>query len=195
MENSKQHPSLIVPSSGTEASGVATFASGCFWCTEAIFNNLKGVESVISGYTGGDIPNPTYEQVCSGATNHAEAIQITFDPSLISYEQLLDVFFHTHNPTTLNRQGGDAGTQYRSVIFYHSEEQHAAAERTKKRLDEAKEFGDPIVTEIVPSTSFYTAEQYHQKYYEENSSKPYCQIVISPKLKHFRERYVELVKK
>lgn len=173
---------------------LATLASGCFWCTEAIFQNLKGVERVISGYTGGDIPNPTYEQVCSGRTNHAEAVQITFDPNVISYEQLLDVFFHTHNPTTVNQQGNDTGTQYRSAIFYHSEEQRAAAEKTKQELDAANEFNSPIVTEIVPFTNFYPAEQYHQKYYEENSSKPYCQIIINPKLQHFRERYAGLLK-
>lgn len=174
---------------------LATFASGCFWCTEAIFSNLKGVERVVSGYAGGDIPHPTYEQVCSGSTNHAEAVQITFDPNVISYEQLLDVFFHTHNPTTMNRQGNDVGTQYRSAVFYHSDEQRVIAENTKKKLNEARVFDDPIVTEIVPFTNFYQAENYHQRYYEENSSKPYCQIVISPKLKHFRERYAELLKK
>ncbi len=178
-----------------KAQNLATFASGCFWCTEAIFQNLKGVERVISGYTGGDIPNPTYEQVCSGSTNHAEAVQITFDPNVISYEQLLDVFFHTHNPTTLNRQGNDVGTQYRSSIFYHSEEQREAAEKMKQKFNEAQEFDNPIVTGIVPFSAFYPVEQYHQNYYKENSSKPYCQIVISPKLKHFRERYAELLKK
>ena len=179
MDNSKQY---------------AIFASGCFWCTEAIFQDLKGVESVVSGYTGGDIPNPTYEQVCSGTTNHAEAIQITFDSSIISYEQLLDVFFHTHNPTTMNRQGNDTGTQYRSTIFYHTEEQRTIAEALKKRLDDSQEFNSPIVTEIIAFTAFYPAEQNHQEYYKNNPYQPYCQVIISPKMKKFRERYAELVK-
>ena len=165
----------------------ATFAGGCFWCVEAIFQNLQGVASVVSGYTGGSVENPTYDQVCSGATGHAEAIQITFDPAKISYKELLEVFWQTHDPTTLNRQGNDTGTQYRSAIFYHSDQQRQTAELYKKELVAAKIWGSPIVTEIVPFKKFYKAEDYHQNYYRQNAGQPYCRFVITPKVEKFRK--------
>jgi peptide-methionine (S)-S-oxide reductase len=165
----------------------ATFAGGCFWCVEAIFQNLQGVASVVSGYTGGSVENPTYEQVCSGSTGHAEAIQITFDPAKISYKELLEVFWQTHDPTTLNRQGNDTGTQYRSAIFYHSDQQRQTAALYKKELGAAKIWGSPIVTEIVPFKKFYKAEDYHQNYYRQNAGQPYCRFVITPKVEKFRK--------
>lgn len=168
---------------------LATCAGGCFWCTEAIFKRLKGVESVISGYTGGDMQNPSYDQVCSGRTGHAEAIQIDFDPKIIPYEKLLEVFFATHDPTTLNRQGNDSGTQYRSAIFYHSVKQKEAAEKLKEKLQKSGRYTDKIVTEIVPFTNFYKAEEYHQDYYDRNTSYPYCQFIIDPKIKKLLKEY------
>ena len=165
----------------------ATLAGGCFWCLEAVYADLKGVESVVSGYMGGARENPTYEQVCSGATGHAEVVQITFDPNVIGYDQLLDVFFTIHDPTQLNRQGADVGTQYRSAIFTHSEAQKAAAESAAAR---ARELWDGmIVTEITPAVTFWPAEAYHQDYYALNPYQPYCQIVIDPKLKKFRKEF------
>jgi peptide-methionine (S)-S-oxide reductase len=158
----------------------ATFGAGCFWCTEAIFERIDGVKSVIPGYAGGTKPNPTYEDVCAGATGHAEVSQISFDPARVSYEKLLEVFWECHDPTTLNRQGADQGTQYRSVIFYHDEKQRLAAENSKKEVQ--KNFTDPIVTAIEPLTTFYKAEDYHQKYYNNHSNAPYCKFVIRPKL-------------
>lgn len=158
----------------------ATFGAGCFWCVEAVFERLDGVSSVVAGYAGGNRPNPTYEQVCTGATGHAEVAQITFDPKKISYEKLLDVFWKAHDPTTLNQQGADRGTQYRSVIFYHDEKQKPAAETSKRNA--AKQFEDPIVTEIKPLDHFYEAENYHQDYFKNNSNAPYCRFVIKPKL-------------
>ena len=166
---------------------LATFGSGCFWCTEAVFQQLKGVKSVKSGYAGGTTENPSYEQVCTGTTGHAEVIQVEFDPSIISYEELLEVFFETHNPTTMNRQGNDVGTQYRSIILYHSDEQKEIAERVKKRLDQSGKWKNPIVTEIKPFTEFYIAEDYHQDYYKQNKNQPYCRAVISPKLEKFEK--------
>ncbi len=159
----------------------ATLANGCFWCTEAVFRRWKGVKEVAVGYTGGKRPNPTYEEVCSGATGHAEASQITFDPAETSYEELLRLFFRSHDPTTLNRQGADVGTQYRSAIFYHDEGQKRVAERVK--ADAQRDFPEPIVTEIVPLTTFYPGEAYHQDYYAKNPRAPYCSFVIAPKLK------------
>lgn len=170
----------------------ATFAGGCFWCTEAIFADLRGVKSVISGYAGGHVVNPTYKQVCTGSTGHAEAIQITFDPKQIRFHDLLLVFFATHDPTTLNRQGADVGTQYRSAIFYHGDEQRKAAEEVKQEAQ--KDFSSPIVTEIVPFTNFYKAEDYHQEYYELNGSQPYCRMVIAPKLEKFRKKFRDKLK-
>ena len=161
---------------------LATFGSGCFWCTEAVFQRLKGVEKVVSGYAGGHVVNPTYRQVCGGDTGHAEVIQVQYDPSQTTYEQLLEIFWKTHDPTTLNQQGNDYGPQYRSVIFYHDEEQKRLAEEYKKKLDEAKIWKDPIVTEISPFTNFYSAENYHQDYYNQNKNVPYCTFVIRPKI-------------
>jgi peptide-methionine (S)-S-oxide reductase len=158
----------------------ATFGAGCFWCVEAVFERVPGVQSVVAGYAGGTTPNPTYEQVCTDTTGHAEVAQITFDPSKISYEKLLEVFWKAHDPTTLNRQGSDVGTQYRSVIFYHDEKQKKAAEKSKQEAQ--KSFSDQIVTEIKPLTAFYKAENYHQDYFNKNPNAPYCRLVIKPKL-------------
>ena len=165
----------------------ATFGSGCFWCTEAVFQQLKGVSSVVSGYSGGHAKNPSYEQVCTGRTGHAEVCQIQFDPEQIPFEELLDVFFNTHDPTTLNRQGNDVGTQYRSVIFYHSERQKQIAERVKAELGESGTWKNPIVTEILPFEKFYPAEDYHQNYFRNNPNQGYCRLVISPKLDKFQK--------
>ncbi|OGK08906.1 peptide-methionine (S)-S-oxide reductase [Candidatus Roizmanbacteria bacterium RIFCSPHIGHO2_01_FULL_35_10] len=173
---------------------LATFGGGCFWCIEAIFKELKGVEKVISGYTGGKIKDPNYYEVTEGTTGHAESIQITFDPKLISYEQLLEVFFLTHNPTTPDRQGNDVGTQYRSVIFYHDKEQKKSAEKIKQKIEEEKIYDEKIVTEIVPYSLFYTAEDYHQNYLDKNPDQPYCQYVINPKLAKFRQKFSKLLK-
>lgn len=167
----------------------ATFANGCFWCTEALFARVNGVKSIIPGYSGGTIENPSYEQVCTGTTGHAEAAQIEFDSNVISFEKLLDIFWHTHDPTTLNRQGNDIGTQYRSAIFYHNEEQKQIAEKSKKDLEESHVFSDPIVTEIVPLTKYYPAENYHAKYYDQNQSAPYCKFVIEPKIEKMLKQY------
>jgi len=173
---------------------IATFGSGCFWCSEAIFEQLKGVESVVSGYSGGETENPTYKDVCSGETGHAEVIQINYNPELISFTELLEVFWQTHDPTTLNRQGADVGTQYRSVIFYHNQTQKELAEGYKKKLDEAKIYSKPIVTEISPFTKFYNAEDYHQDYYNNNKFQPYCSFTITPKLDKFKKVFKEKIK-
>jgi peptide-methionine (S)-S-oxide reductase len=170
---------------------MATFGGGCFWCTEAVFQEVKGVHSVVSGYAGGTVEHPTYYQVCSGTTGHAEVIQITFDADVISYAEVLDVFWRTHDPTTLNRQGADAGPQYRSVIFYHNDQQRAMAEQVKRDLEAAGVWKRPIVTEIVPLTNFYAAEGYHQDYYQQNRYQPYCYVVIDPKLKKFRKDFTD----
>lgn len=172
----------------------ATFGAGCFWCVEAVFQQLKGVQSVESGYSGGHAKNPTYKQVCTGMTGHAEVCQITYDTSVISFTELLEVFWKTHDPTTLNRQGGDVGTQYRSVIFFHSKEQQLLAEEMKEKLDAAKIWNDPLVTEIVPFVEFYKAEAYHQEYYSQNASQPYCSLVITPKLEKFRKVFADKLK-
>jgi peptide-methionine (S)-S-oxide reductase len=161
---------------------LATFGAGCFWCVEAVFQNLKGVEKVVSGYAGGRIKNPTYKEVCSGLTGHAEVIQITFDPAIISYEELLEILFKTHDPTTLNRQGADAGTQYRSVIYYHNAEQHRLAEEWKKKLNDHQAFPNPVVTEITAMPEFFPAEDYHQNYFNLHGHEPYCQFVARPKV-------------
>jgi len=172
----------------------ATFGSGCFWCTEAIFENLNGVTSVVSGYAGGHVDNPTYEDVCTGTTGHAEVTQITYDPSVISYDELLEVFWKTHDPTTLNRQGNDVGPQYRSVIFYHNEEQKALAEKYKDELNKSGAWDNPIVTEITAYTNFYAAEKYHQNYYENNPNQGYCAFVIAPKLEKFKKVFKDKLK-
>ncbi len=167
----------------------ATFATGCFWCSEAIFARLKGVKSVLPGYSGGNVQNPTYEQVCTGRTAHAESIQIEFDPMVISFEELLDVFWHTHDPTSLNRQGNDIGTQYRSSIFYHDEKQKEIAEKSKKDIQSKGVYKNPIVTEIVPFNKFYVAEDYHKNYYEQHQDAPYCRFVIDPKIHKLLKQY------
>lgn len=172
-----------------EGREVATFAGGCFWCTEAIFQEVKGVEKVVSGYTGGFIKNPAYREVCNGTTGHAEAIQITFNPELVSYEDLLEIFFGTHDPTTLNRQGADVGTQYRSEVFYHSEAQKEKAEKYIQWIEKEKLYSNPIVTKVSPASEFYAAEDYHQNYYSQNSQQGYCQMVIAPKLEKLRKYY------
>ncbi len=164
-----------------------TFGSGCFWCTEAVFQQLKGVSSVVSGYSGGQVKNPSYEQVTTGRTGHAEVCQIQFDTEQISFEDLLEVFFNTHDPTTLNRQGNDIGTQYRSVIFYHTEEQRNTAERVKSEIEKSGTWKNPIVTEIVPFDAFYPAEDYHQNFYRNNPTHGYCRAVISPKVNKFEK--------
>ena len=176
-------------------SSTATFGGGCFWCTEAVFLRLRGVKKVTSGYTGGTVANPTYRQVCDGTTGHAEVVQIEFDPGVITYDQLLDVFFHTHDPTTLNRQGADEGTQYRSAVFYHDDKQLKAAKAMIEKLDKSDTFDDPIVTTLEELKTFYPAEDYHQNYFALNSRQPYCQVVVGPKVAKFRERYRALLKK
>ncbi|WP_168208809.1 peptide-methionine (S)-S-oxide reductase MsrA [Chitinophaga sp. XS-30] len=174
---------------------VATFGTGCFWCTEAQFQQLEGVLRVESGYSGGSKPNPTYEEVSTGLSGHAEVVQITYDPAKISFETLLEAFWQAHDPTTLNRQGNDVGPQYRSVIFYHDEEQQRLAELYKKKLNEEKVYDDPIVTEISPYKAFYVAENYHQDYYNLNGSQPYCTYVIKPKLEKFKKVFKDKLKK
>jgi peptide-methionine (S)-S-oxide reductase len=173
----------------------ATLGGGCFWCLEAVFEDLRGVARVESGYTGGHVQRPTYQQVCGGRTGHAEVVQVTFDPQVVSYRALLQVFFTIHDPTTLNRQGADVGTQYRSAIFYHTPEQRAAAEQVVGELTAAGVWDDPIVTEIVPFETFYPAEDYHRSYYRRNQDQPYCQIVIAPKVSKFRKAFLEQLKR
>jgi len=174
---------------------VATLAGGCFWCIEAVFREINGVENVVSGYTGGTTINPTYQRVCAGGTGHAEAVQVSFNPSKISYREILEIFFSIHDPTTLNRQGADVGTQYRSAIFYHGEEQKTFAESVIKELDKAKLWEKPIVTQIVPLDKFYAAEDYHQEYFSRNPEQAYCQMVISPKVNKLRQQWTKRLKK
>lgn len=178
-----------------QVTDTATFGNGCFWCTEAIFQQLEGVLKVESGYSGGHVVNPTYKQVCEGNTGHAEVIQIVYDPEKISFDELLEVFWQTHDPTTPNRQGNDVGPQYRSVVFYHNQEQKEKTEAYKKKLNEAKAFDAPIVTEISPFDKFYVAENYHQDYYNLNGSQPYCYYVIRPKLEKFRKVFGDKIRK
>src|SRR5665647_1286379 len=172
-------------------SEVATLGAGCFWCVDTLFRELRGVTSVVSGYAGGTRPNPSYEQVCTGATGHAEVVQITFDPQQIGYHDLLEVFFSVHDPTTLNRQGADVGTQYRSVIFAHTPEQRAVAEQTIREIDAREIWDDPIVTQVVDAAPFYAAEDYHQNYYVKNPNQGYCRVVIAPKVAKFRKQQLE----
>ncbi len=172
----------------------ATFGGGCFWCVEAVFQDLKGVEQVVSGYSGGSMENPSYQAVCTGTTNHAEVVQITYDPEIISYEELLYVFWRTHDPTTLNRQGADVGPQYRSVIFYHNDEQQAIAQKSKQETDASGLWRNPIVTEISPLRNFYPAEDYHQDYFRQNPYQPYCQMVIDPKVRKFKKEFQDKLK-
>jgi peptide-methionine (S)-S-oxide reductase len=190
--NNKKLEEIDMNKEGLET---ATFGSGCFWCTEAVFERLEGVESVVSGYAGGTVENPTYRQVTSGTTGHAEVTQIMFDPKVISFAELLEIFWKTHDPTTLNRQGADVGTQYRSAIFYHNAEQKELAEKYKKELDESGVFEDPIVTEISALTNYYPAEDYHQDYYNENPAQPYCSFVIAPKIEKFEKVFKDKLKK
>jgi peptide-methionine (S)-S-oxide reductase len=174
---------------------VATLAGGCFWCLEAVFDQLAGVEDVVSGYAGGHVPNPTYKHVCTGETGHAEVVQVTFNPDVLSYRDLLTVFFTIHDPTTLNRQGGDVGTQYRSAIFTHSDEQERIAEAVIGELSEAGLWDEPVVTEVAPVEVFYPAEEYHQEYYANNPNQPYCRMVVAPKVAKFRKQYLDRLKK
>lgn len=196
-DNKKEKQTNMTTAPLPATATVATFANGCFWCTEAVFEELDGVISAVSGYTGGETINPTYKEVCDGNTGHAECLQITYDSTKISFEQLLEVFWQTHDPTTLNRQGADVGTQYRSGVFYHSDEQKLKAEEYKAALDKSGAFSRPIVTEITPFTVFYPAEDYHQQYYELNgNTNPYCRMVIQPKLEKFRKVFkYKLIKK
>jgi peptide-methionine (S)-S-oxide reductase len=173
---------------------IATLGGGCFWCLEAVFDELRGVQEVISGYSGGTVPDPTYEQVCTGTTDHAEVVQVTFDPEDVSFREILEVYYSIHDPTTLNRQGADVGTQYRSVIFYHTPEQKRVAEEVIAQLDEAGVWDDPIVTEVTPASAFYAAEDYHQEYFRRNQSQPYCQIVVAPKVAKFRKQHLDKLK-
>lgn len=191
----ESHTMSTHPVSHNGALETATFGAGCFWCVEAVFQRLDGVESVASGYSGGHVDKPTYRQVCDGTTGHAEVIQIQFDPSKISYEDLLYVFWRTHDPTTLNRQGNDQGTQYRSVIFYHNESQRAAAEKSKKETDAAHVWPDPMVTEISAFKNFFKAEDYHQNYYNDNQDQPYCRFVIDPKIQKLKKEFKDKLKK
>lgn len=173
---------------------IATIGSGCFWCTEAIFKRLKAVKSVLSGYGGGTVKNPSYDQVCTGKTGHAESVQIEFDPKVIPFKKILEIFWHTHNPTTLNRQGNDVGTQYRSAVFYHDKTQKEIAERVKKEIEKNGVYKDPIVTEITPFKNFYVAEDYHKNYYEEHRAAPYCDFVIDPNIRKLLQQYGNDVK-
>jgi len=178
----------------TQQTEIATLAGGCFWCLEAVYEQLRGVVKVESGYAGGHVKNPTYEQVCNGVTGHAEVVQITFEPAVISYRDLLEVFFVIHDPTTLNRQGADVGTQYRSAIFYHSPEQEATAKEVIAAYEAAKLYDDPIVTEVAPADQFYKAEAYHQGYYRNNPNQGYCRVVITPKVAKARKVFVDRLK-
>jgi peptide-methionine (S)-S-oxide reductase len=182
----------VSPQSGKE---LATLGGGCFWCLEAVYLEMKGIEKVVSGYCGGTVPNPTYYQVCEGDTGHAEVVQLTFDPREVSYKDILKVFFTIHDPTTLNRQGADVGTQYRSAIFYHSQEQKVIAEETIKELTAEKIWDNPIVTQIAPLDVFYAAEDSHQEYFAQNPYQPYCQYVVAPKVAKFRKYFVEKLKR
>ncbi|MEO7307242.1 MAG: peptide-methionine (S)-S-oxide reductase MsrA [Ferruginibacter sp.] len=200
--NNKKHSKMNASTSLSKNDGsaplttdTATFGTGCFWCTEAIFQQLEGVEKVTSGYSGGTVPNPTYEEVCSKTTGHAECLNIMYDPKKISFDELLEIFWQTHDPTTLNRQGADVGTQYRSVVFYHNEEQMTKTAKYKAELDKSGAFDNPIVTTLEPFTVFYPAEEYHQNYYNSNTGQGYCQFVIRPKVEKFEKVFKSKLKK
>lgn len=173
----------------------ATLGGGCFWCTEAVFSDLRGITEVESGYSGGTVPKPSYEDVCTGDTGHAEVVQIVFDPRIISFKEILEVFFSIHDPTTLNRQGADVGTQYRSVVLYRNADQKKNVEDVIKQIDASKIWGRPIVTQVVPFEAFYKAEDYHQEYFKNNPGQPYCQVVIAPKVAKFRKHYLDKLRK
>ncbi|RTL56140.1 MAG: peptide-methionine (S)-S-oxide reductase [Sphingobacteriales bacterium] len=195
----KENPKKNMSDNSTSLSAnvktdTATFGTGCFWCTEAVFQQLEGVLKATSGYSGGHVENPTYKQVCTGETGHAECLQIVYDPSKITYDELLEVFWQVHDPTTLNRQGNDVGTQYRSAIFYHNQEQKEKAEKYKAELGKSGAWENPIVTEIVPAAPFYKAEDYHQNYYNDNGSQPYCYFVIRPKVEKFQKVFKNKLK-
>lgn len=190
----REAPTEEFPAAPTEGLALATFGGGCFWCTEAVFEQTAGVQTAVSGYTGGGVLNPTYEAVCSGTTGHAEVIQVAYDPSVIAYEQLLEIFFRTHDPTTLNRQGADVGTQYRSAIFYHDDNQKQIAKQVKAALDTSGAFRNPIVTEIAPLDVFYEAEPYHQDYFARNPNQGYCRAVIAPKVDKYRKAFADKLK-
>ena len=192
-KNEKRNSESVMENTNVESS-LATFGAGCFWCVEAIFQQLEGVKSVSSGYSGGEIKNPSYKEVCSGTTGHAEVCRIEYDPSVVTFDELLEVFWQTHDPTTLNRQGNDVGTQYRSVVFYHDEHQKERAEFFKKQLNESGAFNDPVITEISPLTNYYAAEDYHQNYYNENGNQGYCQFVIRPKVEKFQKAFKDKIK-
>lgn len=174
---------------------IATLGGGCFWCLEAVYSELKGVLKVESGYSGGDVKNPTYDQVCSDETGHAEVVQVTYDPDVITYREILEVFFSIHDPTTLNRQGADVGTQYRSVIFYHDDNQKRVAEEVMREVEKSDIWGRPIVTQLVPFVEFFKAEEYHQNYFRNNPNQPYCQVVVAPKVAKFRKKYFDRLQK
>jgi peptide-methionine (S)-S-oxide reductase len=184
----------MMENNGSSRSEVATLGGGCFWCLEAVYQELRGVEKVESGYSGGDVPNPTYRQVCSETTGHAEVVQVTFDPDEVSYRDILEIYFTIHDPTTLNRQGADVGTQYRSVIFYHTEGQKRTAEEVISEIEAEGIWNSPIVTEVVPFDEFYVAEDYHQNYFRNNGFQPYCQVIIAPKVAKFRKQHLERLK-
>lgn len=194
MTNNINPAATTVSDAASRETDTATFGTGCFWCTEAIFQQLDGVLKVTSGYSGGTVPNPSYEAVCTGTTGHAECVQVVYDPQKISFDELLEVFWQTHDPTTLNRQGNDVGTQYRSVIFYHNAEQKEKAEKYKAELNKSGAWNNPVVTEISPYKAFYSAENYHQEYYNNNGSQPYCQYVIRPKLEKFEKVFKSKLK-
>ncbi len=194
-ENNSTQPGDIIMEGSNIKLDTATFGAGCFWCVEAIFQNLEGVYSVFPGYSGGHMKNPTYKEVCDGNTGHAEVAQITYDPLKISFEELLEIFWKTHDPTTLNRQGHDVGEQYRSVIFYHNETQKASAEKSKKETDASGYLDSPIVTAIEPLSVFYKAEDYHQDYFKYNPNQPYCNVVIKPKVEKFKKEFKDKLKK
>jgi peptide-methionine (S)-S-oxide reductase len=185
---------MMESNNGLSRTEIATLGGGCFWCLEAVYQELRGVEKVESGYSGGDVPNPTYRAVCSGSTGHAEVVQVTFDPEMISYKDILEVYFTIHDPTTLNRQGADVGTQYRSVIYYHDDEQRRVAEEVISDLEAEGIWKDPIVTEVTPIDEFYIAEDYHQDYFRNNGYQPYCQVIIAPKVAKFRKQHLERLK-
>lgn len=191
MNTTDNHANNTTNSTGRE---VATLAGGCFWCLEAVYDDLNGVTDVVSGYSGGHVANPSYRDVCTGRTGHAEVVQITFDPQVVSFRDLLHVFFTIHDPTTLNRQGADVGTQYRSAIFYHTPEQKEIAEQVIRELEQQKVWDDPIVTQVVPFEQFYPAEEYHQEYFKNNPNQPYCQVVVAPKVAKFRKHYLSQLK-
>jgi peptide-methionine (S)-S-oxide reductase len=188
----KEH--TVQTSGSTSTREVATLAGGCFWCLEAVFDEMNGIDSAESGYMGGTVASPTYEQVCGGDTGHAEVVQLKFDPAVVSFSEILQVFFVIHDPTTRDRQGNDVGTQYRSAIFYHSPEQKTIAEQVIADITRARLYRDPIVTEVVPASTFYVAERYHQEYFARNSNQPYCQYVVAPKVAKFRKHFLERLK-